>query len=107
MGRERSCETDQSVFRGIVGRPVGTPPQGKVGLGPLEARRSVRFLALISIARLIQFSGGDLMQERIAKVLACAILAPVAMLSAVRPAQAEDASTPYPRMAPLDQYLMS
>ncbi len=47
------------------------------------------------------------MQERIAKLLACAILAPVVMVSAVRPARAQDASTPYPRMAPLDQYLMT
>ena len=47
------------------------------------------------------------MQERIAKVLACAILGPIVMLSAVRPARAQDPSTPYPNMAPLDQYLMT
>jgi hypothetical protein len=47
------------------------------------------------------------MQERIAKLLACAILAPVVMVSAVRPARAQDASTPYPTMASLDQYLMT
>ena len=47
------------------------------------------------------------MQERIAKLLVCAILAPVVMLSAVRPARAQDVSTPYPRMAPLDRYLMT
>lgn len=29
------------------------------------------------------------------------------MLGAVRPARAQDAQTPYPRMAPLDQYLMT
>lgn len=33
------------------------------------------------------------MQERIAKLLACAILAPVVMLGAVRPAGAQDAQT--------------
>jgi len=47
------------------------------------------------------------MQERIAKVLGCAILAPVVMLGAVRPVRAQDVQTPYPRMAPLDQYLMT
>jgi hypothetical protein len=47
------------------------------------------------------------MRERIAKPLAYAILASVVMVSAVRPARAQDASTPYPRMAPLDQYLMT
>jgi hypothetical protein len=30
----------------------------------------------------------------------------VALLSAAHPAQAQDAKTPYPNMAPLDQYLM-
>jgi hypothetical protein len=47
------------------------------------------------------------MKERIAELLECAILASVVMLSAVPPARAQDASTPYPRMAPLDQYLMT
>ena len=47
------------------------------------------------------------MQERIAKVPGCAILAPVVMLGAVRPVRAQDVQTPYPRMAPLDQYLMT
>jgi hypothetical protein len=47
------------------------------------------------------------MQEKIAKLLACAILAPVVMLSAVRSARAQGAQTPYPRMATLDQYLMT
>lgn len=42
------------------------------------------------------------MQERIAKVPGCAILAPVVMLGAVRPVRAQDVQTPYPRMAPLD-----
>jgi hypothetical protein len=44
------------------------------------------------------------MQEKIAKLLVCAMLVPV---SAVRPARAQDATTPYPRMAPLDQYLIT
>lgn len=49
------------------------------------------------------------MQERIAiaKVLGCVILAPIVMLGAVRPMRAQDVQTPYPRMAPLDQYLMT
>jgi hypothetical protein len=47
------------------------------------------------------------MQERIAKVLGSAILAPVVMLGAVRPVRAQDVQTPYPRIAPLDQYLMT
>lgn len=47
------------------------------------------------------------MLERIAKELGCAILAPVVMLGAVRPVRAQDVQTPYPRMAPLDQYLMT
>ena len=47
------------------------------------------------------------MLERIGKVLRCAILAPVVMLGAVRPMRAQDVQTPYPRMAPLDQYLMT
>lgn len=47
------------------------------------------------------------MQKRIAKLLACAILAPAVTLGAVRPARAQDAQTPYPTMAPLDQYLMT
>ena len=47
------------------------------------------------------------MQERLAQLLACAILAPAVMLCAVRPERAQDAQTPYPRMAPLDQYLMT
>ena len=47
------------------------------------------------------------MQERIAKLFACAVLAPVVVLGAVRPARAQDAQTPYPRMAPLDHYLMT
>jgi len=47
------------------------------------------------------------MQDRIAKLLAWAILAPVVMLGAVRPARTQDAQTRYPRMAPLDQYFMT
>jgi|SRR5215469_15965115 len=47
------------------------------------------------------------MQERIAKLLARAILAPIVMMTAVRPSRAQDVSTPYPRMAPLDQYLIT
>jgi len=47
------------------------------------------------------------MHERIAKVLGCAILAPVVMLGAGRPVRAQDVQAPYPRMAPLDQYLMT
>jgi hypothetical protein len=47
------------------------------------------------------------MQERITNLLACAILAPVVILGAVRPAPAQDAQTPYPNMAPLDQYLIT
>ena len=47
------------------------------------------------------------MQEGIAKLLACVILAPVVILGVVRPARAPDAQTPYPTMAPLDQYLMT
>jgi hypothetical protein len=47
------------------------------------------------------------MQKRIAKLLTCAIVAPLVMLGAARPARAQDAQTPYPRMAPLDQYLMT
>lgn len=43
------------------------------------------------------------MQEKIAGVLACAILAPVIMLGTAGPARAQDAQTPYPTMAPLDQ----
>ena len=47
------------------------------------------------------------MQERIARLLAYAIVAPVLLLRAVPPARAQDSSTPYPRMAPLEQYLMT
>jgi len=47
------------------------------------------------------------MLDRIAKLLAFAILAPVVMLGAARPARTEGAQTPYPRMAPLDQYLIT
>ena len=47
------------------------------------------------------------MLERIAKELGCAILAPVLMLGAVGPMPAQDVQTPYPRMAPLDQYLIT
>lgn len=47
------------------------------------------------------------MQERIVKVLGCVILAPVVMLGAVRPVRAQDVQTPYPRMAPIDQYLIT
>ena len=47
------------------------------------------------------------MQERIVRLFGCAILAPVVMLGAVRPVRAQNVQTPYPRMAPLDQYLMT
>jgi len=42
-----------------------------------------------------------------AKPFVFAILALVVVLSAMRPARAQDASTLYPRMAPLDQYLIA
>ena len=47
------------------------------------------------------------MQERIAKLLTFAIFASVVLLGAVWSARAQDAQTPYPRMAPLDQYLIT
>ena len=47
------------------------------------------------------------MHDRTAKLLACAILVPGVTLGAVRVARAQDGQTPYPRMAPLDQYLMT
>lgn len=47
------------------------------------------------------------MVKRIAKLFAGAILAPVVMLVAVRPARAQNPQTPYPTMAPLDQYLIT
>lgn len=47
------------------------------------------------------------MVKTLAKLFAGTILAPLVMLGAVRPARAQDAQTAYPRMAPLDQYLMT
>jgi len=47
------------------------------------------------------------MQEKIAGVLAHVILSAGVMLGAARPARSQDAQTPYPKMAPLDQYLMT
>src|SRR3974390_2728730 len=47
------------------------------------------------------------MQETITRLLACAILASVVMASAARPARAQAGATPYPKMAPLDQYLIT
>lgn len=47
------------------------------------------------------------MQERIAKLLVCAILTPIVMLGAVRRVRAQDTPTPYPTMATLDRYLMT
>lgn len=48
------------------------------------------------------------MPYRIAELLAYAVLAPFVLLGAARQQlRAQDAQTPYPRMAPLDQYLMA
>lgn len=47
------------------------------------------------------------MKKRIAGILAGTILASVVTLGTVWPTRAQDAQTPYPRMAPLDQYLMT
>jgi hypothetical protein len=47
------------------------------------------------------------MQRKIVKTIACVGFALVAMLSAPRQGQAQDAKAPYPSMAPIDQYLMT
>ena len=47
------------------------------------------------------------MQERVTRTIALAILAPVVVLGAGWRAQAQDAKTQYPTMAPLDQYLIA
>ena len=46
------------------------------------------------------------MQRKILRMIAARSLALVVMVVAARQAQAQDAQTPYLRMAPLDQYLM-
>jgi len=46
------------------------------------------------------------MQRKILRMMALRSFALVVMVVAARQAQAQDAQTPYPRMAPLDQYLM-
>src|SRR6202045_294484 len=48
----------------------------------------------------------DPMQRKILRVVALRSFALVVVLGAARQAQAQDAKTPYPTMAPLDQYLI-
>jgi hypothetical protein len=50
--------------------------------------------------------GEQSMIGKMAETIAVATLAVVVVLGAVRQVQAQDAKTPYPSMAPLDQYLM-
>jgi hypothetical protein len=47
------------------------------------------------------------MNRKIVKTITLGTFALVAVLCAVRPGRAADAKTPYPRMAPLDQYLIA
>jgi len=46
------------------------------------------------------------MQRKLFKLLAIGGFALVVMISPARPAQSPDSKTPYPNMAPLEQYLM-
>ena len=46
------------------------------------------------------------MQRKILRTISLRSFALVVMVVAARQAQAQDAQTPYPRMAPLEQYLM-
>src|SRR5262250_2929220 len=50
--------------------------------------------------------GGKSMKRRKVRTVTLATFALVAVLCAPRSGRAADAKTPYPRMAPLDQYLM-
>jgi hypothetical protein len=47
------------------------------------------------------------MKQKIFRTIACAGFMLILILSAQRPAQAQDAKAPYPNMAPLDQYLIA
>jgi hypothetical protein len=47
------------------------------------------------------------MNPKIVRTVALGVLALVTLLCAARPGRAADAKTPYPSMAPLDQYLIS
>jgi len=46
------------------------------------------------------------MNRNMVNTIALGILALIAVLSTARPGQAQDAKTPYPSMAPIDQYLI-
>jgi hypothetical protein len=46
------------------------------------------------------------MKRNIARTIALSVIALAFVLSAVTPVQAQDAKTPYPNMAPIEQYLM-
>jgi|SRR5579863_497234 hypothetical protein len=46
------------------------------------------------------------MMRKVFRTIALTIFAPAAMAAAAWQAQAQEAKTPYPNMAPLDQYLM-
>src|SRR5215471_15505865 len=52
------------------------------------------------------YRGGKSMKRRKVRTVTLATFALVAVLCAPRSGRAADAKTPYPRMAPLDQYLM-
>jgi hypothetical protein len=50
---------------------------------------------------------GKSMNRKMVRTITCGTFALVAALCAARPGRAADAKTPYPSMAPLDQYLMA
>src|SRR6202140_4684539 len=50
---------------------------------------------------------GKSMKRKMARTITSGTLALAAVLCAARPAQSQDAKTPYPSMAPLDQYLIA
>src|ERR1700741_1294007 len=52
-------------------------------------------------------SRGRAMKPKIVRTIALGAFASVAVLCAAKPGRAADAKTPYPSMAPLDQYLIA
>src|SRR5215468_3375319 len=55
----------------------------------------------------IRMEGGKSMNQKMVRTIASGIFGLVAVLCAARPGRAADTKTPYPSMAPLDQYLMA
>jgi hypothetical protein len=54
-----------------------------------------------------RIQGENQMKRKTVRMIALAFFALALALGAARQAQAQDAKTPYPSMAPLDQYLMA